>query len=254
MYISLEIEAKALNKTIEYIDEVTRNKLEFSIANLAKSVEAKAHELAHQKLQTTLQDYLNSLSLEGPVQNGSIILYTLTLANEASWIENGGPQAGFDIKPGVLRGPRRLHISKDGKRYKHVPFSHRPYSKVTLGGVRGEVQKNLQSTMQKYSLNKILKATGNKAMQGRMTNQLKSEIRQELHPHLQGLRKYTHPFLNKKTGKITQQSIYRTFRTISENSPSDSWIIRDPWAGAKIFPELKTYIRDEMKAILTDIL
>jgi len=247
MKISLNLEAQRLNKSLKFIDEMTKAQIKKSMEALAKSVMIKAQELAHQKLNSTLPDYLNGLSLEKEEDQHSVV-YKLSLAPEAGWIETGGPSAGFDLKPGILQGPRKLHISKEGKRYKHVPFEHHPHGKTESRGVAGQVQKSLKSSIEKYGLNKIVKASGNKALQGKMKNEMKGEIRSRLHPYLQGLTQY------KKQYNKTTQSTYKTFRTISENSPENSWIIQKPWLGAKIFPELGTYVKEEMATILKIIL
>lgn len=239
MEISLTVEAASLNKSLEFIDEFARKQLEKAMEALSIATMAKAHELAHDKLHTTLPDYLNGLDMNKQ-QGPNWVVYTLTLSQEAGWIEDGGPQAGYDMKAAILAGPRSLHIGAKGQRYKHVPFRHHPYSKVAYPGRRGQIQNEVRRVISEYGLDKIIKASGNKALQGKVASVTSKDIM----PEVRGLTKY------QKTYRKKTESTYMTFRTISDNSPPGSWVVRNPWMGAKIFPELEKFVREEMHTII----
>lgn len=129
-----------------------------------------------------------------------------TLSN---MLENGF--SSYDMKIGFSKSPKRK-IGAEGQWYMHIPFRHHT------------PQANTSSSMP----NEIYKQARQLPKWGRMTD-----------------KNDTKSIYNNMT-KIPQGDVknsYMTFRTVSENSPADSWI-HPGFKGVNIAKDLRTHISD----------
>jgi len=182
------------------------------------------------------------------IKNGfnTIKQWDITVENGSSFICQGFVihNSSYDMKPGLLSGPK-AKVSKDGSRYNIIPFQHKPSSKIQYGaGSRKQEQQNeLRNVVKNYGLDKIIRGSRNKALQGKV----KTLKALGIHNNLQGLTKY-----QKKYGKVTQ-STYFTFRVVSDKSDPGSWM-NPGYKGANIFPELEQFVSEETTNILQKVL
>ena len=241
MDIKLSIRAEELGLDFDLITQQATQSINQGVQALAQATFNTAIELAHEKLSSTQQDYINALSFSRK-KIGKNVFYEISLSDSMNWIEDGFP--GYDMKPGLLNGPKS-RVNKQGKRYNIVPFRHKPFGKAggSSNSTRAKLQNELSATIKKYGLDQIIKDSNNRALEGRV----KSLTNKGLLPNLQGLTKY------QKRYKSVIQSTYMTFRVVSENSSPSSWI-HPGYRGANIFPELEKYVDEQIDEILTHIL
>jgi len=265
MDIKLSVRAEELGLLMEEISFKTNIMVEEALDSLAQSTYNEAIRLAHQRLITTQQDYINNLSLEKKSGADGGVFYEIGLNEEAGWIEGGF--APYDMKPGLLKNidvtKKGQGISKEGNRWKTIPFQHRPGSKMglpqfknvdssenntqtlkqTLSAVSRLNRKNdLNKTIKKYGLGKIIRGSNNKALEGKV-----GVMKDGVTKNLGGLTKY-----QKSYGSRTQ-STYMTFRRVSDKSDPSSWL-HPGYSGANIFPDLERYVSSRVDDILNKFL
>jgi hypothetical protein len=117
MALIINIDTAALTKELKEFAEQAERDIKDSMANLSTIAHAKIVELASQKLKTTREIFLDSLSAPEKLTDG---VYVISLDKKAFFIEEG-IEPNTDMKEWLLKGGK---ISKGGYKYKVIPFEH----------------------------------------------------------------------------------------------------------------------------------
>ena len=110
------VNAEAIAEEFGELKKQVEEALTQGVRQMASMTHAKTQELASAKLQSTRQTYLDNLEFQ-EVDNG---IWIVSLDQPALWIEEGR-KAG-DMTEDLLR--KNAKISKDGFKYKAIPFGH----------------------------------------------------------------------------------------------------------------------------------
>ena len=193
--------------------------LYLAVKRLAVTTHAEVQQLAENNLHSTKKIYLDAID----IRNGNGFkelapgLWVVDLNESAMWIEEG--QEPHSMKEGLLA--KNAKTSKDGYRYKSIPFKHSKaqdlqttQEKDLVNEIRGHLKK------QKISFEGIETDASGKPRLGRLHRMnIPSKRLKPYHvaPPLQNLSIYQS---KTKEGKIRRDVI--TFRTVSENPNSKS--------------------------------
>lgn len=256
------------------------------LSDLAQSTYAKIHELASNRLNSTRQQFIDSLKMEKVAMNR----YVITLDGDAEHIEKG--YDSFDMKPGLLRGAKK--VSKQGYRYRSIKFDHKPgatakpshplfnqpvqitstaeqrranptipkVGRTTTGSLTGDrealakaggdkgITKDAYNSPILQKVSRYDKSPYNANQYIRTDSDgMKSvvDIGRAVDPNVVGIAKYQY-----KVGK-TVKAMWVTFRTVSENPAQKNKWIHPGYTGAHIMQDVKTWVDDEMKKIVQDM-
>lgn len=250
--INVKLRAAALGKSLENLAYEVEEEMNQAIKDTANAAYASIVAKAQQELHSTRQDYIKGLTFEELGNN----TYLITLEGDfANALEKG--YSGFDVREGMLKsekvvgvgsrtGQKWVQTGKDGHKFAHVPFEHRPHSKAPQAAdlnqaIKKLTAKNKMGEDQKFT--KIFKDASGRPMEGRVASVKKVDG----FPQLDGIAKYQKIYKNETTGKETVQSIYMTFRTVSENG--DSW--RHPgYQGLHAFDEAEKWVEEQIDNII----
>ena len=251
MDISLKVIADKFGKSLDALADSVEVELQEAVKNVA--TQAYGHAIAQVQAMKAgdyhKKAYLKGLNLQALGDDSYLISLEGDWANKLE-----GGIAPYDMKEillaskkivgvGSRAGEPWVQISQEGNRYAHVPFQHRPFSANKLTG-------NLESDILKMT------AMNAKGRQQKITKLFKDEFGNPLsgkvakarsdNPQLDNLVKYQHIY---ESGKV--QSIYMTFRTISD--ASSGW--QNPGVPAfAIFKELEDYVEAELANIVKVLL
>lgn len=117
MGLKFNIDGDAIANQFKDFKLEVEQDLNKAVANLAAITDAKVKEMASQELHTSRKDFMDSLGFE-EVSPG---VWVVSVDESGLWIEEG-IEANKDMKPGLLK--ENFKISKDGNRYKSIPFDH----------------------------------------------------------------------------------------------------------------------------------
>jgi hypothetical protein len=233
----LDVKAKELGKSLENISEFVKADLENALEGLVYTIYNQGVVYAQQRLNKTRLQYLNSYHYQKMGDN----IYLIYLDDETNYLEDG--YNSFDMKPGLLNGPKS-RLSKDGKsRYNTVPFHHMPYSKAPASMAQQQIRQNLLDTIKRHKLDEVFKSAAGKPLEG-VVARLKGK---DMAANLQGLVKIQKVYDKKVEGH------YMTFRRVSSKSDPSKWI-HPGWKGAKIFDSLEEFSNEKIEEILNTIL
>lgn len=107
---------KIANQFKELAYEVKQD-LEKGVGSLAAMTHAKVAEMANQELHSSRKDFQESLGFE-EVAPG---VWIVSVDEKGLWVEEG-IEPNTDMKEGLLRNGAKT--SKDGNKYKSIPFDH----------------------------------------------------------------------------------------------------------------------------------
>lgn len=212
----------ALTKEFKEFAKELESDINQAMGELAAITNAKVLEMAQKELKTSRKKYTDALGFE-EVAPG---IWVVSLDEKAFFIEEGLPD-NFDMKPGLLK---KGETSKDGTRYRVVPFDHTaPPSTMSITaqqivqGIKTNLKKaNIPFKKIEYNENgspktgKLHTLNFGGAIPGRGNT-----------PALQGINIYQQVT---KTGQV-KRSI-TTFRTVTDKQ-TDKWI--NPGIQAKQF-------------------
>lgn len=140
MNLKFFINAEELAKSLNEFKEEAQKALEEGVRQLSVMTHAKVVELAQEKLKSTRKTYTDNLDYE-EVSPG---VWVVSLDKPALWIEEG--RKSGDMTEDLLR--KNAKVSKDGSRYKSIPFEHSkppsqmdPFSRMLVDKVKFELKK-----------------------------------------------------------------------------------------------------------------
>lgn len=247
--ISITLEAQALGKNLENLADELAAEVEQQVSTAMHAAFATIVAKAQSDLSSTAGDYLAALDFD---KVGSDYIISLS-GKWPNLIESGFE--GFDMRGTLLNsqavtpnGPW-VKESKKGHRYARVPFQHKPFSGATQGSNMVEALKSLRATNsqgRRQRLTSIFKDPSGNPLYGKVATVGKTG-----NPMLDGIVKYQQRYVNQSTGKVSTQSVYMTFRTISE-AVATGW--QHPgYDGLNAFQDAEEYVRSEIEKILRDL-
>ena len=224
--IDLNIKADDLGLSFENLSSAMESEFNQAISDVAHMVHANIVAKATTELSGLRQDYLKGLSFDKIGENS----YVIGLEGEwANKIESGFPS--YSIRDAMMKSQKNVEVgsragqpwvqrsqAEDNHKYAHVPFEHKPFSKESKSQNLADAIKKLQARNMsgaKQKLTQIFKDPSGKALQGKVASVKTAEVNGVHYKDLDGLVKYQKTYKNKK-GKETTQSIYMTYRTVSE--------------------------------------
>jgi hypothetical protein len=127
MRLNFFVDVEALTSELNNFKEEAKAALTSGVKAVAASTHAKTIELASQKLNTTRKLYLDNLDFKEVMPN----VWVVSLDEPALFLEEGR-KSGSMIEDLLKNGAK---ISKDGHRYKAIPFEHsKPTTQMTPFG------------------------------------------------------------------------------------------------------------------------
>jgi len=259
--INIELKADELGLSLENMGTKMEAEFNQAISDVAHMVHANIVAKATSELSGLRQDYLKDLSFDKVGENA----YVIGLSGEwANKIEGGFPS--YEMKDVLLQSNKTVEVGsragqpwvkkskgEDQHKYAHVPFTHKPFSKESkaqnLAGAIKQLQaRNMDGVKQKMT--QVFKDPSGKALQGKVATVKKAEVDGTSFKDLDGLVKYQKTYKS-KSGKETTQSVYMTYRTISEIG--QGW--KHPgFKGLKAFPEAEQQAEQAIDQILKSFL
>lgn len=254
--IDIQLRAKDLGLELDNLAEGIEQQFYQAIEDTANAAYASIIADAQSKLGSTRQDYLKALNFDKIGENS----YVISLDGEwANKLESG--YAGYDMKEKMLNSTKKVQVgsrsgepwvrkSKKGKKYAAVPFEHQPFSKAPskASDLASAIQKleAYNRGGRKQKLTKIFSDASGNPLEGKVAT-----VRNTGVPNLDGITKFQKNYTNADTGKSTTQSIYMTWRMVSEDS--DGW--QHPgFSGIKAFDDAELWVAKEIDNILKSFL
>jgi hypothetical protein len=250
--IVLTLDGRQVTRSLNGIAERLENELNQAVTNLAHATFAKITSDAQSGLHSTRQDYLRGLKFDSLGKNS----YLISLQGEwANRLEHGFP--AYDMKDVLLNSTKIVKVgSRAGQswvqkgaknqRYAHVPFEHRPFSKEAKAGDLNAVLKKMTGygvSGVNQRITRIFKDPAGNPMEGKVAVG-RSDI-----PELDQVVKYQKIHQGKQ-GQKTVQSVYVTYRTISDLGRG--W--RHPgFEGLRAFQEAEKWLEKEIDNVIRNL-
>lgn len=216
-----------LKKSIDDALPQVEAEINQAVRDAAAAAYATIVSKAQNELGGSRKDYLKGLQFTDLGDNGFLISLEGSWANQ---LEDGYPS--YIMQEALLKSDKMVQVgsragqpwvqdskpkgkNKESHKFAHVPFEHKPYSKeagnsdvaglikTMLGrGVNGELK----------AMTKVFGDRDGNPMEGKVAVAHPDSVK---NPLLEGLVKYQKVYKN-DAGKTTVQSIYMTYRTISQ--------------------------------------
>jgi hypothetical protein len=252
--ISLEEALKKLEVKFEQLAPAVEQEFNQAIQDLAYATHANIVAKAQTELNNTRQDYLKDLEFTKLGDNEFLISLKGGWSNQ---IEHGYPayslrdkllSSNKTVSVGSRAGQKWVQEGQKEQKYAHVPFSRQPSSKSGGGGDLAESiqrMKAVNAQGRKQKITKIFKDLEGNALEGKVATGRSNN------PMLDNLVKYQKNYKNKDTGKVTTQSVYINYRTISELGKD--WV-HPGYDGLKAFEDAEKYALDQLDRIVKIVL
>lgn len=254
--INVRFRAAALGKSLENLANEVQDELNKAIEETANAAYSSILIDAQSKLNSSRHDYIRGLTINKIGENSHIITLEGAFPNA---LEEG--YSGFDMRSKMLASEHVVGVGSragqpwvqqgaQGQKFAHVPFERRPYSKEAKSAdlnqaIRKLTARNLSGRDQRFT--SIFKTAAGDPLSGRVASVKKVKG----FPELEGITKYQKVYKNESTGKQTVQSVYMTFRTISEHGPS--W--RHPgFEGIHAFDEAEKWVEQQIDNIINALI
>lgn len=148
MGLKINIDAAGIAAQFKELALEVEQDIQKAVGNLAAMTHAKVSEEAQNELKSTRKAFMDSLAFE-EISPG---VWVVSIDEGGLFVEEGIPN-NTDMKPGLLKNAK---TSKDGTRYKVIPFDHgKATSSMTpyAQGVVARIKQNLKG--QKVPFKKI---------------------------------------------------------------------------------------------------
>lgn len=259
--IDLNIKADELGLQFEKMGQVAEEQFNQAVSDVAHMIHANIVAKAASELSGLRQDYLKGLTFDKVGDNS----YVIGLAGEwANKVEDGF--AAYDMKAALLSSNANVEVgsragqpwvqqskSKDKHKFAHVPFEHKPFAKEGKAQNLAQAIKQLQARNAdgaQQKMTQVFKSPSGRPLQGKVATVGTAQVGGKHLKDLDGLVKYQKTYKN-KSGKETTQSVYMTFRTISE--VGTGW--KHPgFDGLKAFPEAEQAAEQAIEQIMKKFL
>ena len=255
--INIKLKLQSLGKELESLAAGVSEQIAEAVHDVVQAGYASIVGSAQLALHTTQKDYLSGLKLHEMGENEYLIVLDGKFANA---LESG--YSGFDVKEGMLNSKKVVNVGtragqpwvqrskKDDHRFAHVPFQHQPYSKAPktsdlAGAIRKLKAFNRQGEEQKFT--SLFTDASGQALEGKVAVVKKVKG----FPQLDRITKYQKIYKNEKTGKESVQSLYMTYRTISDNG--GEWV-HPGFKGLHAFDDAEQWMDSQIDEILNRLL
>ncbi len=262
---NIEIRAEELGLNLQKLSGELENALKQAISDVADATYANIVAKAQAQLNGTRADYLAGLSKQQIGEDSYLISLDTDWSNmiEKGWsgeeMKKRMLSSSRIVQQGSRAGQPWVRTAKDGHKYAAVPFEHQPSSKA-IGSDLASAIKGLKannSSGAKQSITKIFRdINGNAIDSGSGKNSTpvarvtdNSGLPPELASKIGGMVKYQRVTKNEKTGKEVVQSIYHTYRVISE--AGKTW---KGYKGLKAFDDAEAFVSEQIDNILKSFL
>ena len=247
----VDIRAKSLGLDIEKLSEEVRKDFEDSIKTLAHGAYAQVVAKAQKELHDTRLDYLKALHFDKIGPNTYLIHLEGPYPNK---LEEGYPS--FDMKTGMLASKKIVEVgTRTGKpwvqrnqqdeKFAHVPLEHRPFSKAPKGKNMNQIIRNIKVYNQqglKQKITSMFKDASGKPLEGKVATVTNPGIVADL----LGLTKFQ-KVIQTETGKTRVESLYLTWRTVSEKSAG--WN-HPGFPGIHAFKRVEEWVDEQLDKII----
>lgn len=217
MSIKINIDVSGIAAQMKEFAMEVEQDLQRAVADLAAMTNAKVAELAAAELKTSLKTLQENLGYE-EISPGIWVVWI----DEAALFIEDGVEASTDMKPGLLKGATK--ISKDGHRYRSIPFDHsKAPSQMSAGAQQMVTQIKQFLRRENVPFKKIEKDANGSPRVGKLHKfDIESDppTSRASHPGLQGLSIYQS---KDSSGNVRRDIL--TFRTVSDGPASKGkWI------------------------------
>lgn len=245
MSLKLNIDVSEIAKAFKEISLEVEQDLQKAVGNLAAMTHAKVAELASQELHSSLKTLQKSLGFE-EISPG---VWVVSIDEKALWIEEG-IEPNTDMKPGLLKNAK---TSKDGHRYKVIPFDHGK-APSQMNPVAQQLVSEIRRGLEKANIpfKKIEKDANGSPKMGKLhTLDLGGPIPGKGNtPALQGLNIYQS---KGKNGNIRRDIL--TFRTVTDGPGSAGKWIHPGFQGKEFLDRAFSWAEEKWNnEILPDVL
>jgi len=243
--IDIKIELQKLEKDIEQLSKDTISVLKAEVKEISKGTYTHAQRLAIEKLNTSRDVYLDNL--EWKKVGTDVYEVYLVQGSKAEYFEDG--MDAFNVRKGLKSGSTK--ISKDGHKYRDIPFQVKPTAKDGTGTGTGgqkitDIRSAVAATIKDKDITKKVREY-NRNINGENKKVQVTKYTGMKDKSVDGLTKV-------KMGKTSK---YFLFRRISENPNSPGF--KDKWnhpgfKGINIFDnELPKYAQKQIDKMLKKI-
>lgn len=249
---SVKDSLKKIKKDMEKFDSSLKAQINQAVKDVALAAYASIAAQAQKELHRTRQDYLKALNFQTIGDNAFLISLD---GDWATKIEDG--YSSYNMVPGMLASNKNVSVgknagqpwvrqAKDGHKYAIVPMEHKPFAKGDMAtdlaaGIKNAIGKGLNGSLQ--PMTQIFKNLEGGTLEGKVAV---ADPDSQIDPNLRGLVKYQKAYKD-KNGKETVQSIYVTYRAISENGKP--W--QHPgWRGAHFFQKAEQDVVEQLDKII----
>jgi hypothetical protein len=192
----------------------------------------KLEENINRELHSTRRQYLQNLKLVDSGKLQSTILLDYSKDKLVKMIEEGS--SAFDMKSNMLSSPK-AKTSKSGKKYLSVPFRWATpgslgESEVFSGKMSEEIYQQVRKKEQSVTKPNVTQPlTSNDIVASGIPQHLQLGSRKEVSNETDVFREYKHKSsiyegITRTTDRVTGQSVYNSFRRVSENSDPEAFI------------------------------
>jgi hypothetical protein len=255
--INIKLKAEALGKDLEDLGGAVEQELQDAIHDVVQAGYASIQGSAQLALNSTRQDYLSGLALHELGPNEYLIILEGKFPNA---LEKGF--SGFDVKEGMLNSKKVVNVGTraglpwvqkskvDEHKFAHVPFQHRPFSREAKSADLGSAIRKLKAINREgkeQKFTKLFTDVGGNPLEGKVA--MVKEVKG--FPELDRITKYQKKYKNEKTGSEAVQSIYMTYRTVSEIG--GEWE-HPGFKGLHAFDEAEAWMDSEIDNLLNRLL
>lgn len=241
--LKIELKITDVAKLEELLDKQLKRlekDLQESSKKLAQAAHSKAKELTNSKMPKKLAGkYGESLYIEQMSEN----FYVVGIRQEAFWMEYGR-QPGFmeDLLTRKTGSPTRT--SKEGKKYRIIPFEHDTATKAPMSSSEGSLVSELKSFLKKegvpYSKSRKLVLDEKGSPRVGTTHSFSIKDTAKLSKDLQGINIVQSK--NPKSGRIERTVM--TYRIISEKHRGSGKWEHPGNSGYNILKDTHTYVKN----------
>lgn len=261
--ISIKAKIEQTGFNIETLSTGAETEIAAACAALAMGAREEWVRLAQNRLKSSRGTYIEGLRKAESFkikETGIGTTYEISLVGKMpNAFESGMPS--FDMKtanPGWLNSPKTKR-SKEGKRYRVIPFRHSPTSTTNIAytGKAREVnlQKELKKVIKAYGLDKMQRLSSGKVIDGAVKRVPNLAKRGAIARVFAGAS--THPLsgltrVQKSHGAKGGSSQFLTWRVMTEDAVG-KWI-HPGITGANLLPEMEAWIERELEKVIREIL
>jgi hypothetical protein len=221
---SIEATLKELGKEIKDMTDQMQKEALAEVPILAAAVHSLIREKA-QKLRSTRPLYMKALNVKELINTPTNSVWAVTLDQSADFIETGRP--AYNAIESILNGGKPAKVSKDGHRYKIIPFEHSGGAS-TKSLAQNKLADMVKMQLKAKGLDKIIttgKGKNKQPLFGKVVKNLdlNGPLSNMGNNILAGVNIYQKSIKNKAGEHVKTKRDVMTFRVISDSQSSPRW-------------------------------